>query len=196
MIRTLLHILTTHEPRENWDDYAFRNTHEEKQPYTDTIYSPNIRRQEENTRGARICPEADKLHRKTLNPYSHQYRYGAVIIIDNTPLGHIKYQGQESFLSYQNVQNDAEQVLIKGGLYRIEREVANKAREHKKTSRPDKWKYLTVDNTFFEPARMIGQTIKYARKPQQKILLTMIDRELKKIEQEINGARARYQNST
>lgn len=81
-----------------------------------TIFPPNCVQFSHNFH----CSDADKYHRRVLNPNSLLYARGCVIICNNTPLGHVKFKGERTFLAWQTVQNKNNFPLVFGGIYSLE----------------------------------------------------------------------------
>jgi hypothetical protein len=102
------------------------------------------------------CSDADLYHSLILDSKSEYYRRGYILVKDNVPLGHVKFKGDRTFLSWQTIETHGLYPLLFGGIYEVRDELVNILKD-KNALEPGLWGFYEVGSLELNPRRFIEE---------------------------------------
>lgn len=100
------------------------------------------------------CPAADVYHAQVLDPTHANQKNASLIVMNNRVIGQLKHFENRSFLSYQNIRNSTEQVLVQGGIYQLHQGLVSQTLNAHHTQN---WNYLRIERMIAKPIKLYNQ---------------------------------------
>jgi len=102
------------------------------------------------------CESNERFNYSILSSDTSYYRRGYLVVKDNFVLGHIKFKGKRSFLSWNTLKLNSSYPLIFGGIYKVPKFLIDELEEKGKL-KPNIWGIISLEKLSLNPIRLIEE---------------------------------------